>query len=207
MTTIRRRRISINDVSLPEGNFGTTMFTFNVTLSAASGQTVTVHYQTADGSATQPSDYTAIADTTLTFMPGETSKPVTVLVNGDTMFEGNETFFVNLSMATNATILDNQGQGTIQNDDASPNSITINDVRYNEGNSGTRNATFTATLTCPGSPCPAGVTVHYSTANGTATAGVDYVAVPDSNPDVYQSADGLAGRWHADNYANVQRRN
>ena len=171
--------LSINDVSLPEGNSLTTSFTFNVTLSAASGQTVTVHYQTADGSATQPSDYTAIPDTTLTFMPGETSKPVTVLVNGDTMFEGNETFFVNLSMATNATILDNQGQGTIQNDDASPNSITINDVRYNEGNSGTRNAIFTATLTCPAG-CPPGVTVHYSTANGTATAGLDYVAVLDT---------------------------
>lgn len=164
--------ITITDVTQSEGNAGTTNFTFNVNLSTASGQNVTVHYQTADGTATAPSDYTAIPDTTLTFTPGQTSLPVTVSVNGDTTFEPNETFFVNLSNATNATIADSQGVGTINNDDAQPTTLSINDVRVVEGNSGTTTATFTVTLTGTTSA----VTVQYATADGTATAGSDYVA-------------------------------
>ncbi|HEY0546321.1 MAG TPA: Calx-beta domain-containing protein [Pyrinomonadaceae bacterium] len=174
--------ISINDVSQFEGNVGTTNFTFNVTLSAASGQSVTVHYQTADGTATAPSDYTAILDTPLTFMPGQTSLPVTVSVIGDTNFEANETFFVNLSNPTNATILDNQGQGTIQNDDAVPGTVSINDVRTVEGNSGSHTVTFTATLTTNTQP-PANASVQYATGGGTATPG-------PTPPADYQPASG-----------------
>lgn len=164
--------LAINDVSMAEGNAGTTAFTFTVTLSAVSGQNVTVDYATADGTATAPSDYTA-ASGTVTFAAGETMKPVTINVNGDTMIETNETFFVNLTNATNATISDNQGLGTIQNDDFPPGTLSINDVRVTEGNSGTTTATFTVTLVSGGSP--QAVTVDYATANGTATAGSDYV--------------------------------
>jgi subtilisin-like proprotein convertase family protein len=110
--------ISINDVSMNEGTNDNTEFSFTVSLSAASGQTVTVNYATADGTATAPFDYLAVGATTLTFNPGETFKLVPVSVNGDTDVEPNETFFVNLSNPTNATISDNQGLGTIQNDDA-----------------------------------------------------------------------------------------
>jgi hypothetical protein len=176
--------ISISDVSMNEGNAGTTNFVFNVNLSAASGQTVTVHYQTADGTATTAdNDYVAIPDTTLTFDPGDTSKQVTVTVNGDVSVETNETFFVNLSNATNATISDNQGQGTIQNDDFILPVITISDARVLEGNSGTTTAQFTVTLTGATQGPPS---VHYSTSNGTAVAspsptpGDDYVAIPDT---------------------------
>ncbi len=176
--------ISIDNVSLNEGNAGTTNFTFTVSLSAASGQTVTVHYQTADGSATTANnDYVAIPDTTLTFDPGQTSKQVTVTVNGDVSVEINENFFVNLSTATNATISDNQGEGTIQNDDFILPVITISDARVLEGNSGTTTAQFTVTLT-GATQGPA--SVHYSTSNGTAVAspspqpGDDYVAIPDT---------------------------
>lgn len=110
--------LSINDVTVTEGNSGTTNAVFTVTLSAVSGQTVTVNYQTADGTATVANnDYTAIPSTVLTFLPGETTKTITVLVKGDTNAEANETFFVNLSGAVNATITDNQGQGTITSDD------------------------------------------------------------------------------------------
>ncbi len=113
--------VSITDVSQVEGNAGTSMFTFNVTLSNPSSGTITVDAATADGSATQPSDYTAIASQTVTFDPGDTSKNVTVSVNGDTAFEPDETFFVNLSNASaNASILDNQGVGTILNDECTP---------------------------------------------------------------------------------------
>ena len=76
---------------------------------------MTVSYATANGTATAGSDYLAISPTTLTFAPGETSKSVTVSVLGDTLSEGNETFFLDLSAPTNATLADAQGQGTIVN--------------------------------------------------------------------------------------------
>jgi Calx-beta domain/IPT/TIG domain len=110
-------KISISDVSHTEGNRGTTTFTFTVTLSAAASFPVTVKYATANGTATAPSDYTAIALSTLTFKAGTTSKTVKVSVKGDKTVESNETFFVNLSSPTNSTISDSQGVGTIVNDD------------------------------------------------------------------------------------------
>src|SRR5207245_3154175 len=134
--------ISINDVSLAEGNSGTTSFVFTVSLSNASSQTITVTYATADGTATTADNDYVAANGTLTFNPGDTSKTITVTVNGDTKFEPDETFFVNLSNPINATIADGQGQGTILNDDAQP-TISINDVSLAEGNSGTTNFVFT----------------------------------------------------------------
>ena len=90
-----------------------------VSLSAASAQTVTVGYATADGTATAPADYSP-ASGTLTFSPGQTSKTIQVRVYGDRTAEADETFFVNLSNASGATIGDGQGVGTILNDDGSP---------------------------------------------------------------------------------------
>jgi Ca2+-binding RTX toxin-like protein len=120
-------RISINDVADDEGNAGLTPFTFTVSLSTFSFQTITVQYATADGSATAPSDYTATSGT-LSFNPGETSKTVTVPVHGDTVIEPDETFTVNLSSPTNAVLLDAQGEGTIRNDDLNPNAAcTVTD--------------------------------------------------------------------------------
>lgn len=108
--------LSINDVSVVEGNAGTVNAVFTVTLSAASGQTVGVNYATADGTATQPADYTSTSGS-LTFTPGQTTSTITVPVIGETVPEANESYFVNMSGATNATISDNQGVGTITNDD------------------------------------------------------------------------------------------
>ena len=108
--------LSINNISLFEGNGGTTAFAFTVNLSAASSQTVTVNYATINGTATPPTDYQA-ASGTLAFAPGETVKTVTITVNGDTTVEPNETFTVNLSGAANAGIATVQGTGTIRNDD------------------------------------------------------------------------------------------
>ena len=79
--------------------------------------TATVDYATVDGTATAPSDYTAIPVSTLTFAPGDTTMPVTVLVNGDTVYEPDETFTVHLSNPTGATISNADGTGTITNDD------------------------------------------------------------------------------------------
>jgi hypothetical protein len=110
--------LSINDVSITEGDAGTKVLNFTVTLSAASSLTVTTNYATANGTAAAPSDYAGIAATLLTFNPGDTSKQVSVTINGDVSFEPDETFTLNLSNPVNATISDNQGTGTIQNDDA-----------------------------------------------------------------------------------------
>ena len=163
--------LSINNLSVTEGNAGTTNAVFTVTLSAASTQTVTVNFATANGTATAGSDYVATSGT-LTFNPGDTTKTITVVINGDTLNETNETFLVNLSNPVNATIADGQGLGTIINDDALP-SLSINDVTVIEGNTGTTNAVFTVTLS-PDSPGT--VTVNFTTANGSATAGSDYLA-------------------------------
>jgi hypothetical protein len=95
---------------------------------------VTVNYATADGSATSPSDYTAISSTQLTFLAGETTKPVSVTVKGDTTVEPDETFTVNLSGATNANIGDSQGVGTITNDDGA--TVVISQIYAGGGNTG-----------------------------------------------------------------------
>ena len=118
--------IAINDVSLTEGNSGTAALTFTATLSIASGKTVTVAYATADGTATAPADYTA-ATGTVTFTAGQVSRPVAVTIRGDTLDEFDETFAVNLSGPTNASIADSQGVGTILDNDAAP-SLAINNV-------------------------------------------------------------------------------
>ena len=106
--------ISINDVSVYE-NAGSA--TFTVSLSGASYQTVTVNYATNNGTATGNSDYAATSGT-LTFAPGETTKTITVPIINDTNVEANETFNVNLTVPTNATITDAQGVGIILNDDS-----------------------------------------------------------------------------------------
>ena len=162
--------ISIGNATANEGNAGTTVFTFAVTLSAPSANTVTVDYSTFDGSAVAPGDYAA-ASGTLTFTAGQTAKQVVVSVSGDTTVEATETFTVNLANPSNATISGTGiGTGTITNDDALP-TVTIGNVTANEGNSGTTNFAFAVTL----SAASAGtVTVDYSTANGSAAAPGDY---------------------------------
>jgi hypothetical protein len=110
-------QIRINDVSLPEGKKGTTPFVFTVSLSSPSTASISVNYDTQDGTATAPRDYQSIRGS-VTFAPGETNKTVTVLVNGDTTVEPDETFYVNLTYATGGTVVDSQGLGTIRNDDA-----------------------------------------------------------------------------------------
>ncbi len=169
ITTPVLPQISISDAQLVEGNAGTSLMTFNVTLSAASAATVTVNYATADQTATAGSDYVA-GSGTVTFSPGQTTKPVTVTINGDVTAEADETLLVNLNTPGNATILDGQGIGTIRNDD-NLSALSISDVTLSEGNSGTTSFNFTVTL-APAAAFP--VTINYATANGTAIAGTDY---------------------------------
>jgi glucose/arabinose dehydrogenase len=110
--------LSIGDVTVSEGNSGTRTATFTVTRSGAANPTVTVSYATANGTATAGSDYVATAGS-LSFSSGVTTRSLSVVVNGDTTVEPNETFFLNLSSPSGATLSDAQGQGTLTNDDAS----------------------------------------------------------------------------------------
>ena len=164
--------ISINDVTVPDANFPGTNAVFFVTLSAPSGKPVTVVAQTADGTAKAGADYNAVGPLTLTFRPGETIKPLTVPVIDDLLDEDDETFVVNLTSPTNATIAKPQGVATIVDNDDPP-TISIDDVEAAEGDTGSTSDTFTITLSAPSAKI---VTVRAQTANQTATAGSDYTA-------------------------------
>ena len=119
----------ISDVSVTEGDSGTTNAVFTVTLSSAASQIVTVDYTTVDNSATTAdSDYNSTGGT-LTFLPGTTTQTITVTINGDLIHEADETFLVNLSNPTNAGIVDGQGIGTILNDEIGGTELTGPDSR------------------------------------------------------------------------------
>lgn len=109
--------IGIDDVAVVEGTGGTVNAVFTVSLSAASVQAVTVGFQTANGSATAGSDYTA-ASGALSFAPGQVARSVSVAVLGDAAIEPDESFTVGLSSIVNATAGDVQGLATILDDDA-----------------------------------------------------------------------------------------
>jgi subtilisin family serine protease/subtilisin-like proprotein convertase family protein/DNA-binding cell septation regulator SpoVG len=162
--------VSIADLSVIEGNSGSVTVMFAVSLSQPSEHGVTVQYATAPGTAAVTADYTTTSGS-VTFAPGETLKLIPVVVKGDTRFERDETFFVNIT-ATGAFVIDSQAVGTIVNDDPVP-VMSVADVSIVEGHAGTKNLSFTVKLSvASGDP----VTVDYATADGTASAGSDYTA-------------------------------
>lgn len=189
--------ISINDVTVAEGNSGSTLATFTVRLSTPSATPVTVNFATANGTATAGSDYVARTGT-LTFAPGITSQAVNISITGDTLAEPDETFLVNLSAPTGATlvpiindVLDERNETinlslstptgavlgvpstavlTILDNDATP-TLSINDVTITEGDFGSQNAIFTLTLS---SVSGQQVQVNFNTLNNTAVAPGDY---------------------------------
>ena len=118
-TPVAPRTLSINDVSVTEGNAGPTIAAFTASLSYAPIETTTVQVATADDTASRPGDYTQFSQGVI-FQPGDTSEPVEVAVNGDTIDEPNEQFFVDLSTPAGAAIGDGRGVGTITDDDATP---------------------------------------------------------------------------------------
>ncbi|WP_232105496.1 Calx-beta domain-containing protein [Gimesia panareensis] len=161
--------LSIDDVNVNE-NAGTA--TFTVTLDQAVQGGLSVDWSTADGTAVAGIDY--IADSgTLSFSgnAGET-QTVTILLSDDLVVESGETFLVNLANlqagGLNVTLSESQATGTITDDDSA--SLSIADVTVNE-NAGT--ATFTVALD---QSVQGGLSVDWSTVDGTAVAGIDYTA-------------------------------
>src|SRR5215212_6573874 len=176
--------ISVGDVLVVEGNSGTTQATFVIALSGPTSQSVSFSFATSNGTATVGSDYIATSGA-LTFAPGEVEKPVVVLVNGDTVDETQETFFLDISNVQNATVSSSRGTGFIGDDDGP--TISVNDVSVTEGNSGTKAATFTLTLSGPSIEA---IAIRVITTPGTATAARDCSSM---NLGVMFEGGGVAG--------------
>ena len=161
-------RVSIVGVTCVEGNAGTTPLTNTVSLSAAYDAPVTVNYATSDGTAAAGSDYQAQTGM-VTFAPGETSKPIAVQVIGDARPEADELLHVNLNGAsTNALIDRGRGNGIVVDDEVHL-SISSNQAPREV----TTSMTFWVGLSAPAAEA---MVFNFSTQNGTAIAGQDYVA-------------------------------
>ena len=166
--------LAIDDVTVNEGNSGTTTATFTVSLSAPALSTdVFFDIAAQDNTATTTnSDYIAKTLTNQFIPAGQQTYSFTVTINGDVAIEPNESFFVNVTNVTGATLTDGQGIGTIENDDIP--ALFINDVSLTEGNAGTKTLGFTVSLSAP---APGTVTFDIATQDNTATvADNDYVA-------------------------------
>jgi hypothetical protein len=168
---------SIGDVTVVEGNTGTVNAQVPVRLFGSHGNRVTVEYRTTPGTATAGSDYSAVTGQ-LTFNKNQTSRSIVVPIQGDRLPEANETFSVQLFNPSGATIADDTGVVTIQ--DNEPH-VRISAPSLREGDAGTATMTFTVTLQAA---YDLPVTVNYATGGGTATPGDDYV--PTSGTVVIQ---------------------
>ena len=167
--------VSVADTSVTEGNTGTVNATFTVTASALHGGCagVAVTYATADGSATNPDDFTAKTGTlTFSSAPGG-SQTVTVPVVGDTVEEGDDAFFLNIDSASGTAIVtDPQATAVIRGDDGTTQEPTllVGDLSVFEGDSD-RSASFTLSLS---RAATADVTIPYTFTPGTAVKDADY---------------------------------
>jgi hypothetical protein len=162
--------VSISDVSAGEGDAGSAAVDVTVTLDVASGLPASVDFATADGTATAGEDYLPLSGT-LTFEPGQTTGTIQMIYNGDTLFEPDETVTLTLTNPVNAVIAVNRGTVTFFNDDPHPN-VSITDASVDEGDAGTRIVVVPVTL---GAPSGLPASVDFATADGTATAGEDYL--------------------------------
>lgn len=150
--------LSINDVTVNEAD-GTA--TFTVTLTGVIASTATVDFATANDSASAGGDYVGTSGS-LTFSPGgATTQSVTVSILNDALTESTETFFVNLTNAAGAAILDGQGLGTIVDNDVTPQlNISATSAAKREGTSSTPTP-FTFTVARLGSSDGAS-SAHYA---------------------------------------------
>lgn len=160
--------LTITDVSQNEPN-SFQEFNFRVNLSAPSGKPISFLYATADGTAVSGKDYST-ATNTVNIQPGRAFADIWVPVTSDSMHEPDETFFLNLSNPTNVTISDNQGKGTIVNNDPVPTLFFFIGGAA-EGDTGLTARTINLQLTNPTYQL---VTFSLATGDGTALKGKDY---------------------------------
>lgn len=162
----------VDDVTVVEGDNGTINADFVVLLTGPFPTDVTVNYATQDDTATGTTDFESTTGA-LTFGPGETAKKVSVPIVGDLVHENEEGFFLNLSNAVGAPLLDPQARATLKDNDPIP-TLTIDDATALEGDNGTTTLTFTVRASGPSAET---MKVSFATADGTAkTASSDYAA-------------------------------
>ena len=159
--------ISIDDHVTTNETADPSAHDITVRLSAVSGETVTVNYATADGTATFNNDYNS-TNGTLSFAPGVTTQTIPFVLVQDTLNEGDEIFYVNLSSANNASIADNQASVTITEDDGAP-TLSVADSTTTDESA----AAITTTVTMSGASAST-ITVNWATSDSTATAASDY---------------------------------
>ncbi|MBD8524602.1 Calx-beta domain-containing protein [Pseudomarimonas arenosa] len=162
--------LSMPDVQLSEGTGSSTHFSIRVELSAPSSETVTVDYTTVNGTALSGADYTAKSGT-LTFYPGLRYAWIYLIANADSLVEADETYQVQLSNPNGVTIVDATAQITLQNDDVGGSLRLASGSYVVDEDAGTASVVVQRI-----GGAASGVTVQYSTANGSATAPADYTS-------------------------------
>jgi uncharacterized protein len=192
--------LSINDVSVTEGNSGSVIATFTVTLSSSSHPTVTFDIATHDDTATTAdNDYVAKTLTNQSILDGTATYSFAVTVNGDTSFEPNETFLVNVTNVSGGTISDGTGVGTITNDDCPTfvGDVVISQVYGGGGNQGATLTNDYIELFNQGGTAVdlTGWSVQYLSAGGTGTWAVTPLSGSIAPGGYYlvQEAAGLGG--------------
>ncbi|HZN08702.1 MAG TPA: FG-GAP-like repeat-containing protein [Pyrinomonadaceae bacterium] len=169
-TPVALPSISVADTNIVEGDAGTVNAVFTLTLSAPSAVTVSVGYNVFAQTAGANVDFQTNAGR-VKFAPGVVTQTVTVPVIGDELDEFDETFGIDLSGELNATISRARAQATIVDNDPPPD-LLISDLAIDEGNAGMKSANVTLTLSKPSGKS---ISLQYTTADGTAKAGSDYV--------------------------------
>ncbi|MGH8029363.1 MAG: Calx-beta domain-containing protein [Arenimonas sp.] len=180
----------VRDATVTEGDSGTRTATFVVSLSQALQVPISYTIASSDGTAIAGSDYTARTLVGETIPAGMLSRTFSVVVNGDTALEGDETFNARVSaVSAGATAWNPVGTGTIINDDGP--ALSVLDASVAEGNSGTRTMNVTVRLSQPAS---VPVTYSIATVAGAAQAGSDYQQLALTNQVI---AAGETIRMHA----------
>jgi fibronectin-binding autotransporter adhesin len=166
--------MSVANASVTEGNAGTTVLNFTVSLTAPNKDPVTVNFATSPGTATPGTDYVASSGT-LTIPSNVLSAQIPITINGDTLFENDETINLTLSAPVGATLSAATAVGTIIDDEQI--TLSIADATAPEGNDVGSAGVLNFVVTLAGGPSTLPITVQYASANGTAIAPDDYPAV------------------------------
>lgn len=159
--------MTVNGVSVAEGQAGTTQATFTLSLSAPAAGAVTANWATSDGTASEVEGDYVTASGVVSFNPGEQTQQISVTINGDQRNEADETFLLTFTGASGVLLTTSPAVGVIVNDDPLP-TLSVNDVAVIEGNAGLTLATFTVTLSAASGRI---VTVTANTSHQTTTPG------------------------------------
>jgi hypothetical protein len=164
--------LSINDIAVGEGNAGTKVMTFTVSLSKVAPGPVSYDISTQGGDAEAGVDYASLIASNQVIPQGQLSKTHSVTIYGDTTLEPTEVLLAYVRNPVGASVWDGQGTGYILNDDGP--TLSVPDASVGEGNSGSKLMNVTVLLS---QAAPTDVVFSLATANVSATAGSDYTAL------------------------------